>query len=366
MSLNRAKFPAAHHFTVSVFGCQYHADNPSQSKLALIESFQRRIRPVAIHVDELEQNDLPTKIWMSYWESPQAFKKWWESADTTSFWTSLPNDAGFWRETVSLPATRAMHQVVTFDDRGKEGFGHCGDLLPLTSKMGHWGAYRTRLTKDHAEDQFASSLPAVPGARPLSDKVRPGTIRMTNFPENLCFVVEGQDYSGIEEREREYWNEHFDGLAKRWITNVMEGGPGNGLVTARACHGFAAGKQLGATNDNGIFPGLDYLRQAQLLFWLDMSYMERTGKSDATHVKLRRTYLQAYGPGGEMEGGDMLLWVDLGVLKADEIDAEYVGCYDGTGFTAFDEHPSFASEMVKKTSLPAFFDKPIESRPDEW
>lgn len=364
MPLSRAKFLEAHHFTVSVFGIQYHADIPSASKIAAIGSFQDLIRPFAIHVEEFEQNDLPTKILMTYWASPQTFKAWWESADVKSFWQSLPDDAGFWRETVNLPATRAMHQAAV-DDR-KDGFGHCGNLCPLTEKMGYWGAYRSRLTKDGPEDRFASSLSAVPTPRPLSNKVRRGTVRMTEFPDNLCFVVEGQDYSGMGQREVEYWNEHFDGLAKRWITNVMTGGSEKGLVNVRACHGIASGNQHGGTQADGIFPGLNYSRQAQLLFWLDMSYMERMGKQDTAHVKLRRDFLQAYGPGGEMEGGNILLWVDLGVLKTDEVDAEYVGCYDGTGFTAFDNQPSFRSEMVETAILPAFFEQPIESRPEKW
>lgn len=364
MPLFRVKFPTAHHFTVSIFGCQYHADNPSETKLALINSFDSLIRAVAIHVEEFEQNDLPTKIWMSYWASPQTFKDWWESSDVASFRAALADDAGFWRETVSLPATRAMHQAV-FNDR-QDGFGHCGDLVPLTERMGYWGAYRSRLTKDHTDDKFASSFSAVPEPRPLGDQVRKGRVRMTTFPDNLCFVVEGQDYSGMGERERDYWNEHLDALTKRWVTNVMEGGAQKGLVNARACHGFAGGKQLGATKASGIFPGLDYIRQAQLLFWLDLSHMEHMGKHDGTHVKLRQKFLKSYGPGGEMEGGELLLWVDLGVLKAEEVDAEYVGCYDGTGFTAFDKHPSFGSEVVETAKLPAFFEHPIESKPEEW
>lgn len=362
--LTRAKFPEAHHFTVSVFGCQYHADSPSQAKLALIDSFSTLAQSAALHVEEFEQNDLPTKIWMSYWASPQAFKTWWESAEVLSFWGSLPDDAGFWRETVNLPATRAMHQNAV--DTKKDGFGHCGSLCPLTERMGYWGAYRSRLTKDSPDDRFASSLSAVPEPRPLGDQVRAGRVRMAAFPDNLCFVVEAQDYTKMGQREQEYWNEHFDGLAKRWITTVMTGGPQKGLVNARACHGVASGKRLGSTKADGLFPGLDYTRQVQLLFFLDISHMEHTGKHDATHVKLRSNFLKAYGPGGEMEGGDLLLWVDLGVLKADELDAEYVGCYDGTGFTAFDKHPSFRSEMVESASLSAFFEEPIRSNPVNW
>lgn len=157
------------------------------------------------------------------------------------------------------------------------------------------------------------------------------------------------------------------------------------MIYARACHAFAGNKQPGATNGtstdgiddehatlhnvtNGpsIFPDLDYIRQAQLLFWLDLSYMERLGRYDKVHVKLRRDFTTSYGHGGDMEGGDLLLWVDMGILKAEEIDAEYVGCYEGTGFLAHDGHPSFHSEQATSSELPAFFDKPIESEPLVW
>ncbi|CAN8100599.1 unnamed protein product [Discula destructiva] len=379
MGLIRAKFPTAHHFTISLFGCQYHTPQPSETKRALITAFEALLlRPeAALHVEELSQNDSnpPTKIWMTYWASPQTFKAWWESPDVAAFWTALPSDdAGFWRETISLPATRAMHTAVTTARR--DGFGHCSDsLVPLTGRVGYWGAYRSRLTKDHEEDRFASDLPAVPApGRPLSSdggrRIRPGRVRMAAFPDNLCFVVEGQDYSGMGTREQKYWRENFDPLVTRWVTNVMTGGPEKGLVNARACHDFKGAKQeqskAAPPPADDIFPGLDHARQLQVLFWLDISYMEHIGKHDTTHVKLRREFLSAYGPGGEMEGGDLLLWVDLGVLKADEVDAEYVGCYDGTGFTALDGHPSFRSEMVETAKLPAFFDQPIESKPEEW
>ncbi|KAK6211163.1 hypothetical protein QIS74_10427 [Colletotrichum tabaci] len=378
----RSRFPTAHHFTVSLFGCQYHADSPSPEKLALINKFDGLIKAAAIHVEELEQNDLPSKIWMSYWKTPQLFKAWWESPETSAFWSSLPEDAGFWRETVSLPATRSMYET---NKPIPSGFGHCGEPIPLTEKTGYWGAYRSRLTPESPEDKFESPLPAVPEPRPLSDKVRSGRVRVSKFPDNISFVVEGQDYSAMNDNERSHWNENFDGLTKQWVTNVVTAGPTKGMLSARACHAFAGEKQPGATtngatngastngtsngavtNGHGIFPGLDYIRQAQLLFWLDLSKMEHIGRTDKVHVKLRRDFFAAYGPGGVMEGGDLLLWVDVAVLKGEEMDAEYVGCYDGTGFLAYDNHPAFTTESVKTAKLPAFFDAPIKSNPIEW
>ncbi|KAH6884119.1 heme-containing dehydratase protein [Thelonectria olida] len=375
----RSRFPTAHHFTVTIFGCQYHADSPSVTKLKLINKLEDLIGGAALHVEELEQNDLPSKIWMSYWTSPQSFKAWWQSSSVILFWNALPDDAGFWRETISLPATRTMYES---NKEKPSGFGHCGESIPLTEKSGYWGAYRSRLTPDGPDDEFASPLSTVPEPRPLTDNIRYGRVRMTKFPDNLCFVVEGQDYSAMPDEERGYWNKNFDGLAKQWITNVVTGGSSKGMVSPRACHAFAGNKMLGAKREgvngnhngtntsNGIFPGLDYIRQVQILFWLDMSKMEHMGRWDKVHVKLRRDFLTAYGPGGVMEGGDLLLWVDLGILKGDEIDAEYIGCYDGTGFLAYDDHPLFASADASTdgsaADLPAFFDKPIPSKPIEW
>ncbi|UZP43560.1 hypothetical protein NXS19_011372 [Fusarium pseudograminearum] len=361
----RSRFPTSHHFTVSVFGCQYHTEAPSAEKTELIGRFDKLIDSAAIHVEHLEQNDVPSKIWMSYWESPQKFKQWWEKDDTVSFWASLPDDAGFWRETFSLPATRAM-----YEGTGKDayGFGHCGSLLPLTTKTGYWGAYRSRMTPDFEGDTFSSPIPTYADQSVPADKIRPGRVRITDFPDNLCMVVEGQHYADMGEREREYWNENFDGLTKQWVTNVVTAGHEQGMVIARACHGFAGEKKLGATNGpvNGIFPGLDYVHQAQILIWQDISKMEYLGRYDETHVKLRRNFMKAYGPGGEMEGGDLLLWVDLGILKKDEIDAEYVGCYESTGFLKLDKGQFFKVESTAGSKLPPFFDEPIESKPIEW
>ncbi|KAK7992956.1 hypothetical protein PG988_001750 [Apiospora saccharicola] len=181
----------------------------------------------------------------------------------------------------------------------------------------------------------------------------------------------------------------------------MTAGSAKGLVSGRACHAFGSGKQLGALSSssgsgtltkvtshetsgpessddddvksegsNGppsLFPGLDYVRQAQLLFWLDMSYMEHLGRWDKVHIKLRKDFLAAYGPGGAMAGGELLLWVDLGILKGDEMDAEYVGCYEGTGFLAYDHDAAFESRRdAQSAGLPAFFDEPRGSKPVEW
>ncbi|SCO24431.1 unnamed protein product [Fusarium fujikuroi] len=350
----RARFPTAHHWTVSLFGCQYHGGLLSHARQQLVDAFDSLIKSDALHVVELEQTDIPSKVWLSYWGSPQSFKSWWESPRVVSFWINLPsNNAGFWRETVSLPATRSIYE--SNQDR-TSGSSFCAEVLPLPEKTGYWGAYHSRITPDDGGKSFSSPLESVPERRPFTQNIRHGRIRMKSLPDNLCFVIEGQDYSAMSPVELEYWNRNFDNLAKQWVHNVVTGGSTKGLVSARGCDrsfkdenhgGFTEGNvdtKVTSSNNTEVQAYPFNIRskcQVQLLFWLDISKMEHMGKWDQVHVKLRRRFMQEYGPGGAMEGSDLLLWVDLGIVKGKEIDAEYIGGYDSTGFMAYDDHPSF-------------------------
>ncbi|KEQ57912.1 uncharacterized protein M437DRAFT_70434 [Aureobasidium melanogenum CBS 110374] len=94
--------------------------------------------------------------------------------------------------------------------------------------------------------------------------------------------------------------------------------------------------------DLDIFPELDFNRKIEILYYSDLRWMERVGRRDKTHVKLRSKFMERYGPDGDMSHGDLLLWVELGVLKAKDIEAEYIGCYEATGFLAYDHDPNFA------------------------
>lgn len=44
----------------------------------------------------------------------------------------------------------------------------------------------------------------------------------------------------------------------------------------------------------------------------------------------------------QVANGKQLMWVEQGVLKSQEIEAEYIGCYEGTGFMAFEGKPGFS------------------------
>lgn len=63
--------------------------------------------------------------------------------------------------------------------------------------------------------------------------------------------------------------------------------------------------------------------------------MEKIGRQNKGHADLRKRFLEAYGPSGQMVNGKISLRVETTVLKSCEMDCEYVGCAEGTGFMAF-------------------------------
>ena len=341
------------HFTIGIFGAQYHGQIPSEKKDFAIKTFGDLLKASAQYVDEAVHDDSErgaglSRIWISYWRSPEAYRQWWMSEKTKQFWASLPEDAGFWRETLEFPSTRFL-DMVTQDI--PIGVAKLGPLSPLTEKSGYWGAYRDRIEEATAENTLASKLDAVPAPRQADGSIRLGRVRMTKFPDNICFVIEGQDHTPLKGNEGKVWSSRFHTTTKRWVTNALRAGPEAGILSSRLCHfpdsGLVNVESAELHDEPDIFPALNVNLKIQIFYFLDMRYMERIGKRDKTHVKLRKDFMNAYGAGevspGIMPDGDLLLWVELGILKTNTFEAEYIGCYEGTGFLAYDHHPSFHS-----------------------
>ena len=103
--------------------------------------------------------------------------------------------------------------------------------------------------------------------------------------------------------------------------------PTEGMIDARLCYDPESG-----IFQNGQLESQNYNRKVQLFYILDFGHMLKLGMKNRAHVTLRRRFLAAYGPGGEMsEGGGIQLWVETSVLTAGGVDCEYVGCMEGTG-----------------------------------
>lgn len=336
-------------FNISTFGVQYHGTTPSEAKAALIQKFEPMLKESAVFVEDLYHDDTErglgnSRVWISYWKSPEDFRKWWESPETKQFWASLPEDAGFWRESMRFSSKRFVTEM---SQDIPSGVGHLGPLEPLTEKTGYWGALRDRLQESTHRDILASSIDGVPEPKAPTGDIRRGRVKMTRFPDNICYVIEGQDRTAMTEKETKLWSEKFHRNTKRFITNVVRSGPEAGMLSARLCHVPESGKtKIEAsygTDEPDIFPALDHNRCVEIFFFLEFRYMERAGRREKSHVALRRDFMDAYAPEGCMGHGKMLVWVDCGVVKSQDIEAEYIGCYDGTGFLAYDHHPSFSS-----------------------
>ncbi|KUJ12224.1 uncharacterized protein LY89DRAFT_562655, partial [Mollisia scopiformis] len=285
---------------------------------------------------------LKTTLFLAYWPSLPSYQAWWTSAPVTAFWGSLPPSAGMYREILLISPRRTQSGLA---GPKKEGMAHVGTIVERTSAEGYWGCYRDRYDENSETNRMDSSLAVPPEPRRgVGDgdgdgdgRIREGRVVIGGFPENLCFVVEGQDHSGIGEEEKRYWFENFDASVTNWITDLANAPPSSGILDARLCYVPSSG-----TYRDSVPEALNYNRKIQLFYFLDHGYMERIGVRNKGHVALRNNFLASYCPAGAMGRiAKLMLWVETSVLKKDEIECEYVGCLEGTGFLAFDHLEAF-------------------------
>lgn len=337
----RAKFNPGDKFMYAIFGVQYIGDSPQDQQKELIEKFDQLIAGKA-HLDRLVvpgANGLATQVWLSYWW-PDGLAEWWSTPAVKEFWTNLPDHAGMYREFLTVSPGRAQNACTADNNNGVNGLG---ERELFSDKIGYWGCVRHRVADTAEGETFTSSLPNIPERVPESPEIRRGRTLITDLPDNICFLVEGQDHSLQSEDERAYWFEEFDELVTGWMTHLSKDTASNGLFDVRM--GYVP--QFGTFRDKGPAQ-LDHKRKIELFYWMDMSKFERAGRVHHGHIKLRKKWLESYGPGGKMGPGigNICLWEETSILKGGEIDAEYVGCREGTGFMAYDKTEAVQSRQT--------------------
>ncbi|KAJ5542180.1 heme-containing dehydratase [Penicillium sp. DV-2018c] len=320
-------------FAYSIFGHQYPTGTPTKAQNALTDEFDNLISGHPAHIERLIQDGCATpsagktQVWLAYWKSIEDYQKWWTRDDVSQFWAALPLDAGMWRE-VLTPSTRRSQYGANQHD--PSGLGHLGERFDIGHKAGYWGCYRHRLS-DHTSDKMVSPVKHdLEPRRPSNHEIRPGRVHMTQFPDNICLVVEGQDHSAITAEEKDHWVENFDDSVCRWMKYLMEAGPESGILDRRMCYEADSGLFL-----EGEPKALRYNKKVQFFYFKDLYHFEKIGRQNKGHVDLRKRFLEAYTNNGKMIDGKISLRVETSVLKADEMDCEYVGCVEGTGFMAF-------------------------------
>lgn len=326
-------------FVYSVFGLQLPEGDASSQQVTLQDQFDALIADHATHIDRvLQEDDQPTRqrktfIWLGYWKSLTEYTNWWTGKEVSEFWASLPDNAGMWREIMTPNAGRAQHGT---NIEEPAGLGHLGQRITQLDKMGYWGCHRHRMEASES-DKFTSPVERVLKPRPFASGIRPGRVSVKNFPDNIYFVVNGQDHSRISKEELKHWSEKFDKLVETWIKDLVAAGPESGILDGRLCYM----PETGVFRDS-VPKSLNYNKKIQLFYFKDLRHMERIAMQNKGHVKLRGDFLKDYGPGGDMFGGKLGIWVDSTVLKSSEIECEYVGCAEGTGWMAWADEPEFS------------------------
>ncbi|KAJ5093789.1 hypothetical protein N7456_009650 [Penicillium angulare] len=358
-------------FVYALFGVQLHNKDLDEKQSSLIKQFDSLIQGFPTYLDRLTQdggaspNCGLTQVWVAHWSTQQAYEAWWTRRDVVSFWASLPDDAGMWREIISPHSSRTQHG--TNHAPGPIGLGRLGERVSVADKSGYWGCYyrrmsasntgRTilktsldrplsrsegiRLSKGDSSSSLASSSPAA-----RDREIRRGRVNMHSFPDNLCFVVEGQDHTHLTSEEKVYWEQQFSVPVNRWITDLTTTGPqdpDSGILDARLCYDPASGPF--DCNGPDSLPQLKYNRKVQFFYFTDMRHMLSMGKQHSEHVRLRAQFMEAYGPGGPLHDiAKICLWAETSILKPDEIECEYIGCVEGTGFMAFESLEEFQAK----------------------
>lgn len=164
------------------------------------------------------------------------------------------------------------------------GLGTLGSRVSVADKSGYWGCYRQRMnasTSDRFATPLAKDLKPCPSIilPPGQVSIRSERVLLTHFPDNICFVVEGQDHSEISPEEKEYWFQNFHESVETWIKDLMSAEADSGILDGRLCFDTESG-----AFGNSPISALNYNKKIQLFYFKDMRHMERIGRSNKGHA----------------------------------------------------------------------------------
>ncbi len=342
-------------FTYGLFGVQH--DELTAEKKKFISDLYNLLSQSAGRVDHLQDEshgvtrDGPrSTTFVAYWLKSADYENWKATSEVKQFWDNLPDDAGVWREVMTVPKSRYMFAANQHETSGLAA------LLGLkqSTDEGYWRVYRHRLSQhpdEHTDpaDTFTSAIVAAAQVKPhagkqvvdlskssVINKIKIGRVKITNIPDNLLYCREGQRQPGLPKEELEDWKERLAPHAVAWMDHLDTERNKNGVVSFTF--------NVGHEKPNATFePGADLevdtnavAEANQLMYFLDLAHFEMAGRSFKDHVKLRSNTFEMYGKGGKHAKGKLSIWVELCVLKTGDLEAEYIGCREGTGLMLFE------------------------------
>lgn len=334
-------------YVIALFGIQYEDITPEKQKIA--STLLKMIDASAGHVDCLfdDQEDgssdgCRTILFAAYWASSSDYRSWWAQDDVQSFWHSLSDDAGVWREVMIVPESRFMH-ASTADKKTGMSLARKANMQQ-SGNEGYWGVYRNRLAASKSDDLMspyitastpntahdAADKPTLQLSNPSGEpkSIRRGRVHLPKGIDNLAWVREYQSYVDVKEDENEQWSKHLTPHAKAWMDHLDKERSKTGFLSFRMTMAVERGDL-----ENGNAASLKKINEMnQFAHVLDLAHFERAGKSFEHHRKLRKNMMELMGPDWAAH-----LMVELAILKASDLEAEYVGCIEGTGLMFLEE-----------------------------
>lgn len=305
------------HLVIALIGVQgpdsarHEAFMAGLATLTAGESGPRRVE----RMHTTDAAGVATTLIEAYWTSAEAWRAWWGSAAVAGFWQQLPldGDTGYFLERMTVPAARFNYAAGVEDRHGAAA------VLPLKpcATFGYWGAYRDRLPAS-VDDDFASPLEQAPPAREQATRGRRLTV---SVPDNLCYIREGQGWEHCGDEERAIWEAQMDAVVDEWVGRLGADPAATGCLSIRDC------RECDAPSGNPIE------RRSQLAFLLSLGHIEQAARTDPAHLAVHGAFVKMYRE--PTFTPRMHVWVEVGVLKHDELETEYVNCHPRTGLLPF-------------------------------
>ncbi len=308
---------------VAVLGAQ---DRDARSRTEFINAMTRLAAdadgPARLERGEcVDVSGMPTSVLMAYWPERDTSQRWWSSAAVTRYWRGLPHDGdtGYFHERMSIPRERFNYAAGTEDKHGSAAVFE----LEACATFGYWGAYRDRLPASKT-DGFESPLTAVSVS---PDKYTRGRRLSVSIPDNLCYIREGQGWGKCGAEERKIWDHEMNGVIDKWVERLGEDPVATGCLSIRDCI------EVDPANGETI------ARRSQIAFLLSLAHIEQAARTDPAHLAVHGAFVKMYRE--PRFTPQMHVWVEIGVMKHDEVDTEYVNCHPRTGLL-----PYFDTQVV--------------------
>ena len=259
------------------------------------------------------------ELLLAYWLHAADYQAWSARTEVLTWWQGLPaagaQPVGYWREAMLAPLTRFQYGA---------GSSHLAGLVTLTgvepsTRFGYWGGYRDRIP-DSATDKFLSPLSAIPDR--VLRETRGRRLRVIT-PDNLCYLREGQAWDDAGSEERAIWQAQMEPTVADWIATLRDEPQRTGCLSVRACR------------EHDAKTGLPLERQSQAVFALSLHHIERAARTIPTHLAVKDTFTRMHAEARFVP--HMHVWVEMLILKAGELVADYVNCHPHTGLLPYFE-----------------------------